>query len=613
MNLKPAALACPRLRIEADGGVISETFDDVYFSREGGAAETEHVFLRGNDLPARWQQRAQFHIAETGFGTGLNFIVTAEYFLRTTPSHHRLHYVSFEHSPLKKDQLCAVHAKNPMADALIRHYPLRIPGLHRIELDRITLTLAFGDAHDLLAEIPDGYVHAWFLDGFAPAKNPDLWDAEIFTHIARASADDARCATYTAAAAVRRGLESVGFCMEKRQGFGKKRDMLAGHNQVASRHRARSVPHDLVIVGAGIAGAALANSFARHECAVTVLEAHEAACGASGNPAAALYPQITKHWGRAAQWHMAAYSYTIQWLARRSGEGLQCDYTATGMAKLAMDTKEEEKCLAFTEQLGLDPAIARWMDAPALSAQIGAHVAHGGLWFADAGWVNPAALCRGLLAHPRINLRERCILSALHKTSDGWQLILNSGEIVSARVVILANAYDAMRLIPSLKLTRTAGQISVIERAGCPLTAVLSHSGYAIPHDDQLILGATYDRADFSCAVTQKNHDQTIAEFAAALALPVSPRIIAGRSSIRAATPQRLPYVGATDDGLYVSGGFGSRGMISAPFAAAIIRSEVLGEMPPAARALREAMQPPRHYTVSACNEENPSRANTAS
>ena len=225
------------------GAPRSDEFDDVYFSADDGLAETEHVFLDGNRLPRKWQEQDRFVICETGFGTGLNFLAAWTRFEETTKPHQKLDFISFEKYPLDAEEI-GLHLR-PWADhftgrlsRLLALYPPRLPGFHRLQMnERVTLTLVFDDVQTGLPQLmlPEGvYVDAWFLDGFKPSTNPDMWSETVFTEMARLSDVGARMATFTAAGQVRRGLAEVGFDVEKVDGFGTKRDMTIGRFRGAS-------------------------------------------------------------------------------------------------------------------------------------------------------------------------------------------------------------------------------------------------------------------------------------------------------------------------------------------------------------------------------------------
>ena len=215
------------------GAPKSKEFDDVYFSADDGLAESEYVFLDGNRLPRKWQEEERFVICETGFGTGLNFLVAWHRFEETTKPHQKLDFISFEKFPLDAEEI-ELHLQ-PWADIfegylqkLVAEYPPLIPGFHRIVFnERVTLTLVFDDVNDAMSKL-NARVDAWFLDGFKPSTNPDMWSDTVFKNMTRLSHEGTRMATFTAAGQVRRGLERAGFTVEKVQGFGRKRDMTIG-------------------------------------------------------------------------------------------------------------------------------------------------------------------------------------------------------------------------------------------------------------------------------------------------------------------------------------------------------------------------------------------------
>ncbi len=215
------------------GTLRSETYDDVYFSEDDGLAEARHVFIEGNNLPNAWKGKQRFVIAETGFGTGLNFLAAWKLFEETTEAWQKLNFISFERHQLDIEEITTIlypwaDEIWPWVERLQPHYPMLVPGFHRLRLsERVNITLIFEDVN---AAIPllDAEVDAWFLDGFKPSSNPDMWTGTVFHNMARLSAPGATFATFTAAGGVRRGLESFGFDVQKVSGFGRKRDMLIG-------------------------------------------------------------------------------------------------------------------------------------------------------------------------------------------------------------------------------------------------------------------------------------------------------------------------------------------------------------------------------------------------
>ncbi len=589
MNPYPTAhLPAPELLFEGEGRISSAQFGDVYFSRASGEEETQHVFLHGNGLPERFATRKDFTIGELGFGTGLNFLVAWKQFLVATDASQHLHYISVEKFPLTRAQLEALDPAHP----LLEFYPLRLPGWHRIHLERCTLTLGFGDATELLGGI-EAQVDAWFLDGFSPAKNPDMWSDALFASLARLSAADATVATFTAAGFVKRGLAAQGFAMRKQQGFAHKRDMLVGARELPVAAPAQIKKQNILVIGAGIAGCSVAHALAERGVAVTLVDAGTVAGGASGNPAAVLYPQLTKFYTPATAWHLTGYAFMLRQLARWKAQGLVFDWQPIGMLRLPRDGNAR----AQLDSLQLDSAIAHYVTREKASALARTEVASDGVFLPQGSWINPDALCRALVQHPNMMLQEHCSISALTRSDEGWRAQGLDG--VFSDVVVCA-AQGAAALVPQLTMPIgiSAGQISVLP-SGVELATIVSHRGYVIPAGAHCIVGATYDRTDLSGAVTEANHAENLQHAREALPSWQGDAVLGGRTSLRATTPDKLPYVGAVGEGLYVSIGHGSRGMISAPLAAEILVSQILGQMVPLTPELRAAISPQRRANAS--------------
>ena len=227
------------LQWSSTGAPRSARFGDIYYSDEDGLEESRHVFLRGNDLPARWRAwpGGHFCIAETGFGTGLNFLLTWQAWLALPAPRPRLHYLSCEQFPLQRDDLARALAcwpqLAPVAGELLRHYPGLVPGQHRLLLQggQVTLDLWWADVNTALPDLQGRglpLVDAWYLDGFAPARNESMWRPGVLEAVARLSRPGATFATFTAAGAVRRQLAAAGFTVTKTPGFGRKRECLRG-------------------------------------------------------------------------------------------------------------------------------------------------------------------------------------------------------------------------------------------------------------------------------------------------------------------------------------------------------------------------------------------------
>ena len=609
-----AHVAEPELAMR-DGTPVSQAFEDVYFSRDGGIEETSYVFMKGNGLPERWQAKERFTIAELGFGTGLNFLVALKAFRATAPAGATLHYMGIEAYPFKRQVLAELLALQPElageAAELLAAWPLRLPGLHRIHLPQVVLTLMIGEVAEMMAEIALP-VDAWFLDGFAPAKNPTMWGDDILSRVGTLSAPDATFATFTAAGAVKRGLQAAGFAVEKIPGFGHKREMLIGTlvgdlvpyatltpaaTRLARGSYRPSHRQHIVVIGAGIAGASLANALAMRGHRVTVLERGEMASGASGNVAGVLFPQVTKQWNRSTAWYFTAYGFMLRQLARWQEDGLAFTAAMPGMLRLPRHAEEEQQLRMLNETLGLDETIVHWLERDAASARAGVELQTGAAYFPQGSWLNAPSLCGALLQHAHIMLRNKAPAAALSKTQDGWRVTLADGEVLAADVVCVTAAEESAALLGGygLKLNAVGGQLTEIPAGdvAAPLRSILCHKGYVVPLTNSYLIGATYHREEMH-AVKHERHAENITELAKVLPGWFTGEAVKGRSSLRATTPDRMPYIGALDEGLYVSTGHGSRGLLSAPLGAEMIAGMISGEQLPVTSALAATVDPKR-------------------
>ena len=404
-----------------DGQPVSRRFGDVYFSRDSGLEETRHVFLEGNGLRERWAAlppHGRFTIGETGFGTGLNFAAAWALWEEAAPAEARLRYVSVERDPLAPADIARTLAMWPelarYREALLAQWSEVPPGWHRFVFagGRVVLTLLAGDVSAALPRL-DGRVDAWFLDGFAPARNPEMWQPEVLAQVARLSAPGATCATYTVAGEVRRGLEAAGFAVEKRPGFGRKREMLRGVLRTPprspwrapwfARPAQRAGERTAIVIGAGLAGTSTAASLAARGWSVTLLDRHETiAAEASGNPQGALYARLSPHATALTELATTGLEYTARSLPLL---GLErgADFDSCGVLQLEYDDSERVRQSRLAAQ-GWPAGFLVRLDRSEASTRAGVAVPSGGLFFPRTGWVRPPALCRALATQPDVEM-----------------------------------------------------------------------------------------------------------------------------------------------------------------------------------------------------------------
>ncbi|TMH41475.1 MAG: bifunctional tRNA (5-methylaminomethyl-2-thiouridine)(34)-methyltransferase MnmD/FAD-dependent 5-carboxymethylaminomethyl-2-thiouridine(34) oxidoreductase MnmC [Betaproteobacteria bacterium] len=563
-----------------DGTPYSAAYGDVYHSADGGPAQAQHVFLAGNELPARWARRERYVILETGFGFGLNFLVTWRAWKDDPNRCRRLHYVAVEKHPFALADLRALHERYPElkeeATALHAVWPLLVSGVHRLELGDVVLTLFFADIavlRDLRAS-----ADAIYLDGFAPANNPEMWTPQMMRALSRLAAPGATLATWSVAAPVREALQATGFAVEKRPGFGGKREMLIGRKKNGDSHHFSPATRSAVVIGAGVAGAAVCERLCARGWEVELYERHaEPAQEASGNLAGAFHPVLTPDDSIFARLTRAAFLYALPYWERLPG----VEYDRCGVLQLARNDKEIASQRAAVA--GLPADYAQLVSREEASEHAGVPVAAPGLWFPQGGWIKPRTLVRAQLEACGTRLHRRFSTTA--------------EQLPRAPVVVLANASEAPKLcaVPHLRLRRVRGQLTYVpEDALEPPHVVVLRGGMVLPPIDGVcVAGATYDLEDPQSALREEDHAGNLERLRDILGVELRAQVD-GRVAFRAVTPDRLPVVGKLADGVYGAFAYGSRGLVWAALAAELIAAEVEGEPLPLASALASAMDPGR-------------------
>jgi len=592
-----------------DGCPFSARFGDVYFSAESGLDESEHVFLRGNDLPARFARLGPgqtFTVAETGFGTGLNFLATWRLFADVAPPSAQLDYFAVEAHPLAEEELVAVLARFPelaaFAAPLAARWRRRVPGWNRWHFagGRVRLTLAWQDVAEALPGLPEASVDAWFLDGFAPAKNPEMWSAAVCTEVARSTRPGATFATYTAAGWVRRNLAAAGFAVEKRQGFGRKREMTVG-SKPGRALPAFSPAEPVTVIGGGLAGCAAGFALARRGLAVTLLDAAPVlASGASGNPVGILHLRLAAGMGALQRLLLAAWGHALAQL----DELLPVDgevRAECGLLQLAV-SPEEARRIERLKAMAWPSHLLRAVEAEEAGGLAGLPLVLPGLWFPQGGWVVPARLAarqaEGLF------LRLGKAVAGLEKTADGWRVDTPGGALSPAAVVV-ANGHAARAFAPlaHLPLQPVRGQITEVAAtpASLRLQTVVCGEGYLTPaRAGRHVLGASTRFDDVGTDLRVAEHAEilgrlatTLPELYAALGGDKA-YILGGRAGIRCSAPGAMPIVGEAAPGLYVSLAHGTRGLLTAGLAGEMLAALHTRTLPPLPVSLLAAAAPAR-------------------
>ncbi|SMF57997.1 tRNA 5-methylaminomethyl-2-thiouridine biosynthesis bifunctional protein [Alteromonadaceae bacterium Bs31] len=662
---------------------LSPQFDDVYFSRSSGLEETRHVFLRHNHLYQRWSKALNnktFTIAETGFGTGLNFLASwAQWCLSSVKSKEgeaaKLHFISVEKFPLVKADLEKTLALWPQlhnfSQQLLEHYPAQpAEGCHRLyfENGHVYLTLYFGDAAEGFSQfLPQNseatlntschtlglnklFVDAWYLDGFAPAKNPAMWSSSLFRTMALLSNKSSTFATFTAAGAVRRGLMEAGFDIEKVPGFGRKREMLRGQFKQQNKRdktetsrglfwhlqpdRKRTKPiQTALVIGGGLAGCHAAFALAKRGIKVSLLEKNQQlASEASGNRQGVLYTKLSPHAGALNKFNLAAQIYASHFYHTHTldSEALikKCGNDC-GVLHLASKDKQQQGYRDLAQRYSKTENFCQWRDREQASEVAGVTLKLPGLFVANAGWIAPQKLCEALCRHANIEVLTQCDVAAIN-ADEHWHALDSGGKsYAQADVAIVANARDALTFQQTqyLPLRRIRGQVSHLPAPGAlaTLKTVLCGEGYiAPPEHGQLCLGASFNLNDENVELTARDQEHNLANLASMLEQDIthlSQHPLEGRVGFRTTTPDYFPIAGPVCNsaqllqqfdqlrfnassniaacspaipGLFTLLGLGSRGIAYAPLAAEILASLIAGEALPVDQQLFLHVHPSR-------------------
>ncbi|HIF9551426.1 TPA: bifunctional tRNA (5-methylaminomethyl-2-thiouridine)(34)-methyltransferase MnmD/FAD-dependent 5-carboxymethylaminomethyl-2-thiouridine(34) oxidoreductase MnmC [Photobacterium damselae] len=572
-NQHPAKIENAVLDWNELGTPVSNDFDDVYFSNANGLEETRYVFLQQNGLPDRWNDfsRRRFVVAETGFGTGLNFLALWQQFKAFRAENpdatvKELHFISFEKFPVTLDDLKKAHLSWPelsdLAQQLHAHYPPAVADCHRIILEDglITLDLWFGDIQDCMPQVwtgDEGIVDAWFLDGFAPSKNLAMWNLDVYKDMRNLARSGCTLATFTAAGFVRRELIEAGFEMKKAKGFGHKREMLTGtigertapsntkpwyHISARAKNDTAQTLNDIAIIGGGVASAATALSLVRRGQTVTLYcKDEKPAQGASGNKQGAVYPLLNGNHNALSRFFAPAFVFARQFV-EQAAQNSQFDHDWCGVVQLAFggytsllvsrdgskEHQEKEAEMLNKQRIKLDKMLAGGfpnelicaLDHQQTREVTGVETGFDGVNYPLGGWLCPKELTRALIEQAQatglLTLHTQSEVCKLQQESDQrWQLQFTDGQSKLHACVVIANGhrftdFEQTAKIPAYSVRGQVSHIPTNEQLG-KLKTVLCYDGYLTPenpHSHTHCIGASYDRNSVDLAFSEQNqHD----------------------------------------------------------------------------------------------------------
>ena len=601
MALKPACL-----QWSDDGALRSLDFEDIYFQPEQGIEESSFVFLEQNRLPERFSSLSEenFSIAELGFGTGLNFLLTTKLWRKTASPSARLTYVGIEKHPVPLIELKRVFAFWPelqkYAEPLLEQYPPMIEGFHHLHFlnDRIHLMLLFGDVTETLPEL-QGKFDAWYLDGFAPAKNPEMWAENLFPLLASRTKPKGTLSTFSSAGNVRRRLQSAGFSVEKVKGFGSKREMTVAHFPGSEKLR-RTGKNKAIVLGAGIAGASAAFALARKGYDVTVMERQpEMYWGFPYSPFGIVYPRLTMAPSPMGLFNQHGFCYTRQLITALKISS----WNPCGVVHLDVSEEAAKRHKRLADK-------SAWLEDGLRYEMTEAGM---GLHQPMAGHLSPIEFREALLDHPNIRVLYETTVSSLE------------GLDYDAVVVALGYGTKGFSETAWLPLQSLRGQLSGVKENSVSkeIKKVICHKGHITPSAGGFhYIGATFQREEPAVPKTRESdHEENLLKLNTHLpSLKFSREdIVNGLVGYRTATPDKMPIIGACPDYLpyiesfaglrdgkkekaerkfmdrvYLCTGFGSHGFTGAPLAGEVVASQISGDPLPVPISLMDYLEPER-------------------
>ncbi len=629
MSEKYIPISKADLRI-IDGKPYSNQYQETY-SCTAGIAEAQHVFIEGNRLTERWQTIAAhesscFVIGETGFGTGLNFVLAWKQWQQYAPGSARLYYISCEQHPLSAEDLKQCFRVWPElefeANALLSAYPVLTPGIHTLSFaeGRITLLLMLGDALKCYRELlhcgdvtleqkmRSYWVDAWFLDGFSPKRNPSMWSRELFSVLGMLSRKGTTFSAFTIASLVRKGLSEAGFKYQIAKGNEHECSMLFGNfDHITNMRCGRSTPWHIhripevstktaLVIGAGLAGCYTAHALAQRGWSVKLIDSNDKpARGASGNRQAILYPKLSNYQSPLTEYMLYAFLYAVR--AYQSILKNHPDIGAlTGILQLAYNSRELNSQKKLEAWILAYPELGKLVDQQQASMLAGIKMNNQGLFIPKSGWLDLVQLSEHLSQLSNIEWIPNRTISEIKYQQGSWY-----ADTHSAEVLVIASGHELNRFqqTRSLPYKSIRGQMTAVaenynsKHLKLPLCADV----HVLPEQyGQHWVGATYCPGEMNISCTDSDDQLNLTKLREISENNVwESSVVNHWAGIRGAAPDYLPLVGPIADeilfkqrfsglerdgkrwipsagifypNLYLCAGFGSRGLTTIPLSA---------------------------------------------
>ncbi|WP_157726603.1 bifunctional tRNA (5-methylaminomethyl-2-thiouridine)(34)-methyltransferase MnmD/FAD-dependent 5-carboxymethylaminomethyl-2-thiouridine(34) oxidoreductase MnmC [Thalassotalea crassostreae] len=630
------------IKFNEHGEPYSADFDDIYFDHQHGSSQSEQVFLDNNHIPKVWHtfRGDKFSIVETGFGSGLNFFITAAKFIQFKQSNNSplsLHFISCDKYPLNKDDFAKVMALWPqysdLSSRLLQHYdPLQNSLDICFDELSIRLTIYFDDATESLSKLSSDnaqHIDAFYLDGFAPSRNRDMWNDDLFAQLALLARKGATIGTFTVAGFVRRGLEAVGFKLEKHEhnddayksestkgrfvGVSKQKPLTG----FKIRSKVESSQH-ATIIGGGLAAACTALALAKRNIKVTVLcQDDEIAMGASSNAIGAIYPLLHQQKDTISEFYQLGFEHSLKLFQQLLAEGYQFSHGFDGLIEVSFKHALVQRQQKFAELNAWPNDLIHPISAEQTNEISGINVDKPGLFMPRAGWVCPPELVKAIMkaandtGNVKVKLKRK--LESVKQVAKNRWLITTNKEQKQVQNVIFCTGADSLDIdiLGDLPLSAVRGQVTQMQTNATinNLKTVLCHKGYLTPANNGMhCIGATFDKDDVDLSYRQQDDeynlnmlDKCLGDIAGWQLKDVK----GGKARLRCCTPDHLPVVGRLPEielhkeyyqhlskdknwhfkepapfkpGLYILSGLGARGLCSAPLLAEILAAELCND-----------------------------------
>ena len=576
----------PKFSISSKLGIYSKSYNDIYFDKLNGPKETEHVYLNTNNLTKKFKNKQKFVIAEIGFGTGLNFLLTWKLWKENRKTNGSLTYISFENAPLSKKDIERVYKKFKKLDGysrfLLKNIPERCKSTHRIfiKADNINLILIYDDITSLINF--NFKADTWFLDGFSPKKNPLVWTDKLFKQLYNFTNLDGSLSTFSVAGHIRRGLLKAGFKVSKVSGYGNKKEIsyaikkdLISSNQYKFSCEKKIGP--VAIIGSGISGASLAYALRKRNIECFIIDkSYKLANGASGNKLALQMPKLTMDDSPYGLLSLEAFLYS-----RKIAKNLNAIPRSDGLVLIPSRDRDILKFKKLLENnWPLDLLNNNYDKLNFLK-----FINH--IYMKSSGIVDNSKFIQNLIKD--VEFISKFDVKKI-TSKDGFNIIIDKfGNRLKAKTVIWANGFEMTNLSQNLPINPISGQVTYLKANELSSNLKINfsyghHFSQAFKGYHQI--GASFNRNANTCfrEIDQNANINSIPEF---LRKNIFYNITESghRVSVRASTKDRMPFfgdlsslTGKKSNNIYILGGMGAWGFVYAPFYAELLVTKIIND-----------------------------------